>query len=126
MIAHELFVNVEHLPGLRARFGLGFVDGVAFLPKEFGRAEKDARPHFPADHIRPLIDEDRQVAITLDPLGVARADDGLRGWPNDQWLAQRTAGHHLSLRVYFQPAVGDDRALLGESFHVRRLARKIT
>ena len=126
MIAHELFVNVEHLLGFRARFGFGFVDGVALLPEELGRAQKNARPHFPADHVGPLIDQNRQVAITLDPLRVARADDGFGGRPNDQWLGQRTGRHHFALGVYLEPAVSDDRAFLGEALHVRRFALEIT
>src|SRR5205807_9656144 len=49
MIAHKLFLNIEHLPGFRARLGLGLVHGVAFLPVVFGCAEKNARPHRPPD-----------------------------------------------------------------------------
>src|SRR5205807_3719323 len=56
MIAHELFVNTEHLLGFRARLGLGLVHGVTLLPEEFGSAEKNARAHLPADNIGPLID----------------------------------------------------------------------
>ncbi len=103
MIAHERFVNVEHLLGFGPRFGFGLVHGVAFLPEKFGRAQEQTRPHFPADDVGPLVDEDRQIAIGLHPLRVARADDRFRCWPNDQRLGQRTGRHHFSIGIHFQP-----------------------
>jgi hypothetical protein len=86
MLAHEGFVDVEHLPGLGSRFGFGFVHSVAFLPKELRGAQEQTRAHFPADDIGPLVDQDRQVAVGLHPLRVAGADDCLGCWPNDQRL----------------------------------------
>ena len=83
MIARERFVNVEHLLRFRARFGFRFVNGVAFLPEKFGRAQEKARTHFPAHDVGPLVDQNRQIAIGLDPLRVARADDCLRCRPDD-------------------------------------------
>ncbi len=121
IIAHEGFVNIEHLLRFRARLGFRFVHGVAFLPEEFGCAEKEARTHFPAHDVGPLVDQDRQVAIGLHPLRVGRADDCLRSRPNDERLGQRTGRHHFSLGVHFQPMMGHDRAFLGEAFDVLRL-----
>ena len=83
MIARECFVNIQHALCFLARFGFGFVNGVAFLPKELGCAQKNAWPHFPAHDIGPLVDENGQVAIGLHPLRVTRADDCLRSRPND-------------------------------------------
>ena len=82
-------------------------------------------PHFPADDVGPLIDQNRQIAIALHPLRVARADDGFGGRPNDQWFGQRTGRDHFPFGIYLQPAVGDDRAFLGEAFHVGRFLREI-
>src|SRR5205085_12035754 len=66
------------------------------------------------------------IAIALDPFRVTRADDRLRGWPNDQWLGERTRRNQLAIGVRLEPAVGDDRAFLGETFHVLRFFREIT
>ena len=55
MVAHEGFVNVEHLLCLRASFRFGLVNGVTFLPEELRRAQKQTRPHFPANDVGPLI-----------------------------------------------------------------------
>ena len=72
----EVGVDVEHL----ARFGFGFIErgvgGVALLPVKFQRAQKEFGTQFPAHHAVPLVDEHRQVAIGLNPLGVSVADDG--------------------------------------------------
>ena len=101
IIAREGFVDAQHLLGLGERFALGLVRGVAFLPEELGGAQEDARPHFPADDVGPLVDEDRQVAIALDPLRVARADDRLAGGPDDERLgrARRRRGTQSALAV---------------------------
>ena len=37
------------------------VRGVAFLPKEFRRAQEHARAQFPADHVGPLVEQQRQI-----------------------------------------------------------------
>ena len=120
MIAHEGFVDVEHLLRLGARFGFGFVHGVAFLPEEFRGAQEQARAHFPAHDIGPLVDQDRQIAVGLHPLRVARADDCLGRWPNDQRLGQRTGRHHFPIGIQLQPVMSDDGAFLGEAFDVLR------
>ena len=109
-----------------ARFGFGFVHGVAFLPEEFRCAQKQARPHFPADDVGPLIDQDWQVAIGLHPFRVAGADDCFGSWPNHQRFGQWTGRLHFSIGVHLQSCVGDDRAFLGEAFDVFRFLREIT
>ena len=87
--------------------------------------KKDARPHFPADDIGPLVDENRQVAIGLHPLRIARADDCFRSWPNDQRLGQRTGRHHLAVRRRPPAVMRHDGAFLGEAFDVLRFFREI-
>ena len=126
MITHESFIHLEHLLRLLTRFGFGFVHGMPLLPEKFRRAQKEAGPHLPADDVRPLVDQDRQITITLDPFCVGRADNGFRCWPDNQRLGQRTAWHHLPFRVYFQSRMGDDCAFLCESFHMRGFAFKVT
>ena len=74
--------------------------GVTFLPVEFQRAQEQARAHFPAHHVAPLVDQHRQVAVRLDPLGVHVADDGLGGRP-----------HHQRLLQFLASANSDDRQL---------------
>ena len=75
MVAHEALVNIENQLRLGTRFHLALMNGVAFLPKEFGGAQKQTRSHLPADNVRPLVDEDRQITIRLHPFRVTRTDD---------------------------------------------------
>ena len=126
VIANKRFVNVEHLFRFRARFGFGFVDSVSFLPKELGRPQKNARPHLPADDVAPLIDQNRQIAIALDPLRVARADDRFRSRPNDQWLGERTRRNKFAFGVRLEPAVSNNRAFLCETLNMFGFLREIT
>ena len=77
VIAREGLVDAQHLFGLLAGLRLGLVRGMAFLPEELRGAQEQAGPHFPADDVRPLVDQDRQVAVRLHPFGIGRADDRL-------------------------------------------------
>jgi len=63
MIAHKAFINIENQSRFRARLQFGLVNSMTLLPKKFGGAQKKARSHFPADNVRPLIDQDGKIAI---------------------------------------------------------------
>src|ERR1700686_433965 len=84
----EIGVDVEHL----ARFGFGLlaggVRGVAFLPEKFERAEEEFGAQLPADDAVPLIHQDGEVAVGLNPLGPHVADDGFGGWAYDEWFGE--------------------------------------
>ena len=89
---------------------LGLVRRVPFLPEELRRAQERPRHLLPADDVRPLVDEDRQIAPRLNPLRVHRADDRFRRRPDDERL--------LELLV---AAVRDPGDLRREAFDVLRL-----
>src|SRR5438105_14408346 len=57
MIAHEGFIDIEHLLRFLARFSFSFMDGMPFLPEKFSGPQKDAGPHLPADDVGPLVDQ---------------------------------------------------------------------
>jgi len=59
IIFGNLAVNFENAAGFLFSFFWCRVGGVAFLPEKFGRSQKKAGTHFPADDIRPLIDQYR-------------------------------------------------------------------
>ena len=120
----EISVNLEHFHGFHhGLFGSG-VRGVSFLPQEFRGAQEQTRAHFPAHHVGPLIDEQRQIAVALHPLGETRADDRLRSWTHDQRLFEFARRHEAGLSVGFdswlQTMMGNDRALFGEAVDVFR------
>ncbi len=81
-------VDIDHPLGFFDRFFAGGVNGVSFLPQELGGPQKHPRPHFPADDVGPLVDQNRQIAMTLHPLGVRGADDRFAGRANDQRFFQ--------------------------------------
>ena len=99
---------------LAHRVGLVGVRGVALLPEELGRAQEHPRAQLPADHVRPLVEQHRQVAVRADPLGHELADDRLGGRPDDQRLLQLLAA-----------GVGDHRQLRREALHVLGLALQV-
>ena len=56
--------------------------GVSLLPKEFRRAQEHAGAKLPAKDVRPLIDQNGQVSIALNPAGEKVTDDGFRCRPD--------------------------------------------
>ena len=104
---HEVAINAEHAPSFFLCLVVGCMGGVAFLPEELERAQEESRAHLPTHNVRPLIDQHRQIAIALDPLGVHRVDDRLRCRTDNQWLFQ-----------LFAAAVGDDSSLRRKSLYV--------
>ena len=109
-------VDVEHFQRFDLRLVGGFVGGVAFLPEELGRSQEESRAHFPAHHVAPLVDEDGEVAVGLEPLVVHVADDGFAGGADDEGLFERSGGMEFSVRAFLQFGVGDDGAFHGEAF----------
>ena len=87
----KIGIDVEHAPRLLDRLVAGGVGGVPFLPVKLQRAQEELGAHLPADDAVPQVDQDRQVAITLDPARVGVADDRLRGRADGQRLGQRLA-----------------------------------
>ena len=91
--------------------------GVAFLPEEFGGAQEKAGAHFPAHDVAPLVDEQGQIAVALDPLGVHVADDGFAGGADDEGLFEFAAGLE-TFSPLFELVMGDDGAFHGEALDV--------
>ena len=125
VVLRELLVDAQHF--LRLLFGLcaRSVGGVALLPKKFSRAQKEARAHLPPHDIRPLVDENRQVAVRLHPARVHFADDCLGSRADDQRFVERRGGRELSVGAELQAGVGDHRALLCKPLNVLRFLFEI-
>ena len=117
----ERRVDVEHPHRLRDGLLARRVRGVAFLPEELGGAEEEARAHLPAHDVRPLVDQQREVAIALHPARERVADDRLGRRPHDQRLLELAARHELAVGTGLEPVMRDDGALLRKAFDVRGL-----
>ncbi len=130
MVAQEVLVEFvdefRFLDGLLLR-GVG---GVALLPEELGGAQEEAGAHLPAHHVGPLVDEQRQVAVALDPAREGGADDGLGGRADDVGFGQFPGGDHaglagLGVLLGLEAVMGDDRALGGEALDVLGLLLEV-
>ena len=121
-VFRERAIDLEHLQRLRNSIVAVRVRRMAFLPKELGGAQEQARAHLPAHDVRPLVDQQRQIAITLDPALKRVANDRLRSRTNDQRLFELGVwiDHQLAALV-LEAVVGDDRHLLGEALDVLSL-----
>ena len=114
-------VHAQHLHGFVHGFCFRGVRSVAFLPEELRGAQEQARAHLPTNNIRPLVDEERKVAVTLHPLGKRGANDGLTGWSNDQWLIKFTIRNQLAVGTSLEAVMRHHCAFFGEAVNVRGL-----
>ena len=115
-VHHEVLVDlVVDAHRVRAGVGLGGVRGVALLPEELAGAQEEARPQLPAHDVGPLVEQQRQVAVALDPLGHELADDRLAGGAHDDRLLELLAAGD-----------GDHRELGAEALDVLGLALRGT
>ena len=111
----EVLVDVvEDAPGVGGGVGLVDVGGVALLPQELGRAQEQPGPQLPAHDVVPQVEQQRQVAVALDPLGHVLADDRLAGRADDDRLLELLAA-----------GVGDDRQLGAEPLDVLGLPLEV-
>lgn len=112
----KLAIDLQHLLGLDHGVVAIDVRRMPFLPEEFRSPQEQPRAHLPAHDVGPLIDEQRQVAIALDPALERIANDSFRRRTNDERLFQlgSRVDHQLATHV-LQPVMRDDRHLLGEA-----------
>ena len=102
----------------------GGVCGMAFLPEELSRSQEQTGTHFPTDHVGPLVAQNRQIAVGMDPILIGIPDDGFRRGAHNQFLLQFGLGvHHHTTTVWIilQTVMGNHGTLLGEAFHVTGL-----
>src|SRR5437870_2244293 len=90
-VLRDLPVRLEHASGLFPGLLLGLVRRVPLLPEELRRAKAQSGPQLPPNDVGPLVVEQRQVAVALDPLRIGVPDDRLGGRPDDERLAQLLA-----------------------------------
>ena len=121
----KLTVDVQHT----YRFFLGFlasgVRRVAFLPQELGSTKEQTGTHFPTEYVCPLVAQDRQVAIRINPVLIGVPNDSFRSRTDDELLFQLCGGvyhYAAAIRVVLQTIVRYYGTLFGKAFHVFRFA----
>ena len=125
VVLRKVGIDALHLNGLLLGLLAGGVGRVTLLPEEFGGAEEEARAHLPTHDVGPLVDEDRQVAVGLDPVLIRVPNDRFGGGTDDElflesggWVDYDTA----PVRGVLEPVMRHDGAFLGEAFHMIGLA----
>lgn len=110
----HLVIQVEREHRLAAGGVLVGVRGMTLLPQKFCGAEKHSWPKLPSHDVRPLVQQQRQVAVRADPFGHHLADDRLRRRP-----------HHQGFFQLLPAGVGDDRQFRGKPFDVFRFPAEV-
>ena len=117
----EFCVNAKHGLCFLNGFGLCGMRRVSLLPEEFCGPQEQTGTHLPANHIRPLIDENGEIPVTLDPIAIGVPNDGLRGGANDQFFLQACIlidHHSRTILCILQAVVGHHGAFFGKALYV--------
>ena len=96
---------------------------MSLLPQEFCSTQEEAGTHFPTHHVRPLITQNRQIAIRINPVLISIPDDGFRSRANNQFFFQfsfRVYDYPTTVRSIFQTMVCYYCTLLCKTFHMFR------
>ena len=80
---------------------------MTLLPKELRGSEEQTSSHFPSNDVAPLIDEQRQIAIGLNPIPIGIPDDRFRRRTDDKRLFE-----------FGSAGVSNDSHFRGKSFDV--------
>ena len=125
VVLGKVGIDALHLDRLLLGLLAGGVGRVAFLPEEFGGAKEEARAHLPTHDVGPLVDEDRQVAVGLDPVFIRVPDDCFGGGTDDELFLEsgrRVDYDTAAVRGVLEPVMRHDGAFLGEAFDMVGLA----
>ncbi len=109
----HLAIDAQHLLHFCGGLFTGRVGRMPFLPQELERAQERARGFLPAHDVGPLVDEHREIAVRLNPLGVHHAEHDFGRGADRQALAQ-----------LFVAPLGDPRDLRREALDVLGFAHE--
>ncbi|MMZ63034.1 hypothetical protein D1872_252700 [compost metagenome] len=79
IIFYEVTVNFQHTHRFFASFCFILMSGMAFLPQKLTSAQEWQSTFFPTNNVSPLINQNRQITIGLNPFLVHMTDHRLRG-----------------------------------------------
>ena len=104
-------------------FGL-FASGVcrmAFLPQEFRRTQEETGTHLPTEYVCPLIAQDRQIAVWINPVLICIPDNGFGSRTDNEFffqLSSRVYYHATAIRVVFQTIVRHYGTFFRKTFYM--------
>ena len=118
----EFSINFQHFFCFLHCFLCSGMRGMTFLPEKFSRTEEKPCTHFPTHHVGPLVHQDGQVAVTLDPVLVGIPDNGFTGGTHHQFFFQFCLGINnqfsLVIGISLQAVMCYHRAFLGKTFGI--------
>ena len=81
--------------------------------------------YFPTEYVCPLVAQDRQVAVRVNPVLIGIPNNSFRSRADDKFFFQLCSGiHHYTaaIRVVLQTIVRHYGTFFGKAFHVFRFA----
>ncbi len=72
----EIIVDIKHFSCLIVSLLCTRMSSMSFLPEKLCASEKESCSHFSSDDISPLIDQQRQITIRMDPVFITVPNNG--------------------------------------------------
>ena len=114
-------INALHLLGFDFSLFAGCMSRMTLLPQELSRTQEETCTHLPTHDVGPLVAQDGQVTVRLDPILIGVPNDSFGGRTDNQFLFEascRIDHNPCTVVVGFQTIVCYDCTLFGETFHV--------
>ena len=84
----EVTIHMQHFLCFRFCFLAGRMSRMTFLPQELRSTQEQTGTHLPPHNICPLVTQDRQVTIGINPIFIGTPNDGFGGRTDDQFFFQ--------------------------------------
>ena len=120
-VLHKVCIDVQHSFGFFHGLLAGGVRSVTFLPQELSRAQEQTRAHLPTNHISPLVAQNRQVTVRLNPILISVPNNGFGSRTDNEFLFQlsfRINDHSAAIGIILQTIMCHNGTFLGKALHM--------
>ncbi len=121
VISCKLSIKINHLHSAVFRLFRRCVSAVPFLPKEFSGTQEHTCAHLPAHHIRPLVTQQREITIAVNPVLVCSPDYCFRCRANYKFLFKacgRIDNDTITVRIVLESIMCHNSTFLGKALYM--------
>ena len=128
ILLSEVTIHMQHFLCFRFCFLAGRMSRMSFLPQELRSTQEQTGTHLPPHNICPLVTQDRQVTIGINPVLICTPNDCLRCRADNQFFFQfgsRIYDNTRTVLCILQTVVSNYSTLFGKSFYVLSFTAKV-
>ena len=124
---NKIWIHFHHFSRFNISFLSRSVCSMPFLPKKFRTSKENPSSHLPSYHICPLIYEQWQITMWLDPISITISDNRFWSRSNNQLFLQfciRIHDNTFPIFVIFESIMSYYRTFFGKSIYMVRFFTK--